>query len=74
MSGPEKWEWDQKRCRREIKIFDCCGHCGAAFHGFFESWNVAEEQRRTGGVSPYGDAIKELQRIAEVMVKGRLMG
>jgi hypothetical protein len=23
--------------RREIKIFDYCGHCGAAFHGFFES-------------------------------------
>jgi hypothetical protein len=21
--------------RREIKIFDCCGHRGAAFHGFF---------------------------------------
>ena len=34
---------------------------------------MAEEQRRTG-VSPYGDAIKELQRIAEVMVKERLMG
>jgi hypothetical protein len=34
---------------------------------------VAEEQRRTGGVSPYGDATKELQRIAEVMVKERLI-
>jgi hypothetical protein len=22
--------------RREIKVFDCCGHCGAAFHGFFD--------------------------------------
>jgi hypothetical protein len=35
---------------------------------------VAEEQRRIGGVSPYGDATNELQRIAEVMVKERLMG
>jgi hypothetical protein len=35
---------------------------------------MAEEERRTGRVSPYGDPTKELQRIAEVMVKERLMG
>jgi hypothetical protein len=34
---------------------------------------VVEEQRRTGGVGPYADATKELQRIAEVMVEERLM-
>jgi hypothetical protein len=33
--------------RREIKIFECCGHCGAAFHGFLslEMWRRNREEQ-----------------------------